>query len=177
MAARFTNIAADSTGLAASGASAHYIARSGKKGGHYLKLSLVIACTLLLPIVMIHSRGPCNDLTEARQLLWRAASRCRPSAAYLDSGYDAEWVHQFLRDGLACRSYIPPIIRTDDGSIRTPHRASCATLPRSFGRRWHVESFFSGLKRSTGSVLTARSDDARFTEAGLRVLAYAIRRV
>ena len=170
-------IAGDSTGLSATGASAHYIARSGKNGGHYLKLSLIVACTMLLPVTMTLSRGPSNDLVEANDLLWRTAGRCNPVAAYFDSGYDAEWMHTFCRDGMGCRSFIPPVVRTKDGTVRTPHRARCQRLPRAYGRRWHAESFISGLKRSTGSTLAARSDNARFTEAGIRVLTYAIRRV
>jgi hypothetical protein len=34
----------------------------------------------------------------------------------------------------------------------------------------------SGLKRATGSALTARKDNTLDAEAGLRVLAYSIRR-
>jgi hypothetical protein len=174
---RVVEIAGDSTGLSATGASAHYVARSGKAGGHYLKLSLIVACTILLPVAMVLSRGPSNDLVEANDLLWRASGRCLPATAYFDSGYDAEWLHEFCRDGMGCRSFIPPVIRTKDGSVRTKHRARCVNLPKSYGRRWHIESFISGLKRSTGSSLSARSDNARFTEAAIRVLTYAIRRV
>lgn len=38
-----------------------------------------------------------------------------------------------------------------------------------------VESFMSGLKRTTGSALSARGEHALFIEASLRVLAYALR--
>jgi transposase len=170
-------IAGDSTGLAPTRASAHYLARSGKKGGHYVKLSLILACSLLLPVSMTLARGPANDLADARSLLWRAAGRCSPKAAYFDSGYDAEWLHRFFRDGMGCRSFVPPVPRTADRTIRTPYRAKCTSLPKAYGRRWHVESFFSGLKASTGSSLKARTNPARFTEAALRVLTYAVRRV
>jgi hypothetical protein len=172
-----TDVAGDSTGLSPTRASVHYRSRSGKKGGHYVKLSLIVACTLLLPVSMSLARGPANDLSDARTLLWRAAGRCVPQAAYFDRGYDAEWVHRFFRDGLGCTSYIPPNPHTKDGSIKTPYRAECQALPKSYGRRWHVESFFSGLKGSTGSSLKGPSDASRFSEAALRVLAYAIRRV
>ena len=53
----------------------------------------------------------------------------------------------------------------------------CAThTPLSYGRRWHVESFISGMKRTCGSTLSARGEAALFNEAGLKALAYAIRR-
>jgi hypothetical protein len=45
-----------------------------------------------------------------------------------------------------------------------------------YGQRWHVESFFSGLKRTMGSALNARTEQSLFHEGAIRVLAYAIRR-
>jgi hypothetical protein len=45
-----------------------------------------------------------------------------------------------------------------------------------FGRRWGVESFFSALKRTMGSALSARRPDQMLTEAALKVLAYTLRR-
>jgi hypothetical protein len=49
-------------------------------------------------------------------------------------------------------------------------------VPSGYGRRWHVESFLSGLKRTTGSALRARGERALFAEAAVRVLAYSVRR-
>lgn len=170
------DVALDSTGLQNGGASTHYRSRSGKKGGHYVKLSLGIVCGSLLAVTMAIDRGPNNDMTHLRQLLWQASGRCNPSRLYADAGYDAEWVHTFCRDGWGTSSFIPPVIKSKDGSIKTPHRARMAHLPACYGRRWHVESFFSGLKRVCGDRLLARSDVARFTEAGLKVLAYTLRR-
>jgi hypothetical protein len=74
-------------------------------------------------------------------------------------------------------SYVPPVPRTNDGTIRTPHRSRCARYrPSNAGLRWHVESFISGMKRTCGSTLRARSKAALLNEAGLMALAYAIRR-
>ena len=47
---------------------------------------------------------------------------------------------------------------------------------KGYGRRWLVESYMSGLKRTTGHALSARSERSLFVEAALRVLAYALRR-
>jgi hypothetical protein len=47
---------------------------------------------------------------------------------------------------------------------------------QGYGRRWLVESFMSGLKRTTGATLSARNDRSLFLEAALKVLAYALRR-
>jgi hypothetical protein len=172
-------LAADATGVQSSTASAHYVSRAGKRCGHYVKLSLAVACTSLMLVSFVVSRGPSNDLTEARELFWRAASRCAPRAVYADAGYDAEWVHAFWRDGAGARSYAPLVARGGYGVYNTRWRSHLSAFvgrPAGYGRRWHAESFNSGLKRSTGDKLAARSDAARFTEAGLRLLAYQLRR-
>jgi hypothetical protein len=45
-----------------------------------------------------------------------------------------------------------------------------------YGRRWAVETFFSGLKRTMGSMLTSRKPSQLLKEAAFRVLAYTLRR-
>jgi hypothetical protein len=165
--------------MQSSTAGAHYASRAGKRCGHYVKLSCAVACASVMLVAFVASRGPSHDLAEARELFWRAAARCAPRAVYADAGYDAEWVHAFWRDGVGARSYVPPIHRGGYAAVRTPRRARLGAFrgrPAGYGRRWHAESFYSGLKRSTGDRLAARSDAARFTEAGLRLLAYQIRR-
>jgi hypothetical protein len=47
---------------------------------------------------------------------------------------------------------------------------------RGYGKRWAVESFFSGLKRTIGAAINARRPDQMIAEASFRVLAYALRR-
>ena len=54
----------------------------------------------------------------------------------------------------------------------TPKRLQKA----GFGRRWAVESFFSALKRTMGSALSARKPEQMVAEAAFKVLAYALRR-
>jgi hypothetical protein len=171
-------LAEDSTGLQAGGASAHYLSRTGKARGGYVKLSLAVACGTLLAVAAVASCGPTHDVAEARELDWRAAARCRPRAVYKDAGYDSEWAHVFWRQGCGASSFIPPVARGGFGVVRSRWRAEMAArgMPACYGRRWHVESFISGLKRSTGDRLLARSDAARFTEAMFRLLAYQCRR-
>jgi hypothetical protein len=47
---------------------------------------------------------------------------------------------------------------------------------KGYGCRWGVESFFSGLKRTMGSMLTSRKPDQLLAETAFRVLAYTLRR-
>lgn len=169
-------VAMDSTGMQEGAASSHYVARSGKKSGHYVKVSLAVACGSLLCVSMALSRGPTPDMNEAWEVLWRASGRCTPARLYGDAAFDAEKVHRFCRDGWGVSSFIPAVIKTRDGSIQTPYRAKMATLPSCYGRRWHAESFNSGCKRICGDRLISRSAPARLNEAGLKVLAYTQRR-
>lgn len=175
-AAEAEDLAIDSTGMQIGSASLHYRARSGKGASRYVKVSLAVICGLLLPAAMTVSFGPDVDIREMPHLLEQARSRVKPRAAYADRGYDAEWVHEYCWEDWGVESWIPPVIRTRDGSIKTPHRARMKNLPKSFGRRWHAETFMSGLKRSTGSMLMSRKENTLRVEAALRVLAYTIRR-
>jgi hypothetical protein len=169
-------VAIDATGLESSTASAHYQARSGRHRHQYVKLSLAVTCTTLLAVALVVSWGPTSDKVQAKELLTRAAEKVQPSWLYADAGYDAEWVHQTCRMGWGVRSLIPPAVVRADGTAGGFWRSRMTDLPPRYGKRWHAESFMSGLKRTTGSTLAARSEHALFTEAALRVLAYALRR-
>lgn len=169
-------VAIDATGMESTTASAHYQARSGRKRHQFVKLSLAVTCTTILAVALVVSWGPTNDKTQARELLTKTAEKLRPQWLLADAGYDAEWVHQTCRMDWGVRTLIPPVRHRDDGTVGGFWRSRMTDLPPRYGKRWHVESFMSGLKRTTGSALAARSEHALFTEAALRVLAYALRR-
>jgi hypothetical protein len=170
-------LAIDSTGVETSSASAHFVSRAKRKREGYVKLSLAVACTSILLVSLVISVGPCNDLCEASEVLWKASGRCTPDWTLMDKGYDAERMHTFCASWGAT-SYIPPVAKTKDGTIKSGEgRMRCAQhRPYFAGKRWHVESFISGMKRTCGSTLAARSEAALKIEAGLKALAYAIRR-
>jgi hypothetical protein len=172
-------VAVDSTGVETTGASAHFRTRAKRQRKGYVKLSVCVACTSVVLVSLAVSMGPSNDLGDgAREVLWRAAPRCRPDWAVADSGFDAEWFHTWCRAAWDATSHVPPVPRARDGAVKGgPDRVRCAThTPYLYGRRWHVESFISGMKRTCGSTLAARSEAALFNEAGLKALAYAVRR-
>jgi hypothetical protein len=173
-------VAVDSTGVETSGASAHFRSRSRRRRSGYVKLSLAVACGSVVLVALAASMGPSNDLCEAREVLWRVASRCGPGGpdwVFMDKGYDAEWPHT-LCAAAGARSHTPPVPKAADGSVKSgPHRVRCGrSRPYHYGNRWHAESFISGMKRTCGSALAARGHAAMFVEAGLMALAYAIRR-
>ena len=172
-------VAIDSTGVETTSASAHFKTRSGGKRKKYVKLSVCVLCGSMMPATVVASWGPSNDKAVAKPLLEKSCGALQPSTLFADAGYDAEWVHEFCRDGWGVTSWIPPAVHRADGKVNGKYRSKMT--PRrlkknGYGRRWIVESFMSGLKRTTGSMLSARSEPALFTEALLRVLAYAIRR-
>jgi hypothetical protein len=170
------DVAIDSTGLETTSASAHFRTRTGRKRKQYVKVSVAVTCGSMLAAGVVVDWGPRNDKAEARELLKRTREKLQPACLFADAGYDAEWVHEYCRNEWGVRSYIPPAVHRKDGKVNGHWRSKMTRLPKKYGRRWHVESFYSGLKRTTGSALLARNDDALFAEAALRVLAYTIRR-
>jgi len=169
-------VAVDSTGVECSSASQHYQMRIGRKRGRYVKVMIAVACGSLLAISASASIGPSNDCADCWDVLWHASGRCSPHSGYLDSGFDGERQHAFFRDGMGCASFIPPVVRAKDGGVHSEHRSRCVRLPKSYGRRWHVESFISGMKRICGSAVRARGESTMCREALLKVLAYTIHR-
>jgi Transposase DDE domain len=174
-------VAIDSTGVSATHTSIYF---DQKKRGSakapyraYVKLSVAVVCGVMLPCAMIVDWGPSADLRQAEPLIRQMVTRVRPATLYADAGYDAERLHELCRDELGIESFIPPVARTRDGTVRTRYRARMTRLPKAYGRRWHVESFMSALKRTTGSSLRARGRHRPLTELSFRVVAYAIRRV
>lgn len=169
-------VAVDSTGLANSRASAHFISRSGKKAAHYTKLSVAVACGLLICTAAVASQGPSNDYVEARPVLWQMTAVTHPRVLYADKGYDAEWLHELCRYGMGTASYVPPVVKTKDGSIKSTLRGLMTRLPAAYSRRWHAESFFSAMKRMFGDKLTSLTQPMRQREALLKALVYSLHR-
>ena len=172
-------VAIDSTGLETTSASSYFLTRSGRRQKKYVKLSVGVLCGSMIPAGLVVGWGPCNDKSDALQLLCKTSAAVRPAIVYADAGYDAEWVHRFCRDLWGTKSFIPPAVHRKDGTVNGKYRSQMTPkrLKRNkYGKRWIVESFMSALKRTTGSALQARHQPTLFVEAAIRVLAYALRR-
>ena len=172
-------VAIDSTGIETTSASAYFQTRSGTKRKKYVKLSVCVLCGSMMPAGLVVSWGPCNDKAVAQSLLDKARAAVQPRTLFADAGYDAEWVDEYCRHEWGVNSWIPPAMRCDDGTVNGTYRSQMtppAIKQNGYTKRWIVESFMSGLKRTTGSMLNARQQATLFVEAGLRVLAYALRR-
>lgn len=171
--------AMDSTGLATTGASAYFQSRRGSLGRRYVKVSTVVLCVSLFPIALVLDRGPSNDLVQAPELLRQAQASGQPRQLLADAGYDAEWIHAQCREGWGVESLIQPHCQRADGSRGGRWRGQMSAQhmrERGYGRRWGVETFFSALKRTMGSALSARQPATQLTEAAIRVLTYVLRR-
>lgn len=142
----------------------------------FVKVSVVILCGLLLPAGVVVSMGRSNDNQQSAALVEQLAGRVKARRLYADAGYDSEPLHELCRDKHGIESVIPPVIKAADGRAHGRYRSQMRPLPAGYGRRKHVESFMSGLKRVTGPALRARQPQRQMTEAALRVLAYGIRR-
>ncbi len=98
-----------------------------------------------------------------------------------DAGYDAEWVHVFLRDELDLRSLIPPKIgrptpKPPTGHYRRQMRAYFRRPKESrrYGQRWQAETVFSMIKRRLGRTVNARRYNAQNRALLLKAIAHNI---
>lgn len=171
--------AMDATGLETTTASAHFQCRRGGQRRKWVKISTIVLCGSLLPLGLVLDWGPNNDKCQAKALIAKASESTLPAKLYADAGYDAEWIHDQCRLEWGVESVIKPAVHRADGQ-RNGHWRSGMTEKylqhKGYGQRWAVESFFSGLKRTMGSMLTSRKPDQLLAEAAFRVLAYALRR-
>lgn len=171
--------AMDSTGLSTSSASAYFERRSGRKQKSYLKLSAIVLCGSLFPLAVVWDRGPSNDRVQVPELLRQVQAVGRPRQLLADAGYDAEWIHVQCRENWGVESLIVPNGQRADGQRNGRWRAQMSAehmRERGYGKRWGIESFFSALKRTMGSALSARKESTQLVEAAIRVLAYVLRR-
>ena len=175
-------LAMDSTGMESSVASAHFVSRAGRKRKKFLKLSVSVVCGALLPVGMVLDWGPNNDKCQALDLLHKSFSATEenlPSKLLADAGYDADWVHGVCRELWGVKSIIKPVVHREDGSLGGLYRSKMTSRKlkkEGYSRRWHVETYFSALKRRYESSLRARAERNQLKEAALKVLTYAIHR-
>lgn len=174
--------AMDSTGLATTTASHYFRSRSGKKCRQWVKVSVMVWCECLLPLALMVSTGPSNDRVQAPGLLKQARAatpEVTPTKLYADAGYDAEWIHEECHKKWGVESIIKPSGQRADGTRGGCWRSQMDPIhlkARGYGKRWAVETYFSGLKRTMGDALNARRTRCMNAEAAIRVLAYALRR-
>ena len=172
-------VALDSTGLDPETCSSYFKSRRAQRPCRkpYVKLNVSVVVGSLVAACAAANWGPCGDKVPLPWLLDQTAHRLRVKALYADGAYDAEWVHVWCREQANLASWIPPTVHSLNGQVWGFWRAHMAQgLPKSYGRRWAAESFFSAMKRTLGSTLRARQPQQQLREALRKVLAYSIHR-
>jgi len=172
-------LAMDATGLARTTVSDYFTSRRGRKFRRWVKVAVVILAGSLLPVALTIDLKPTHDCVQARSLLMQSQAVVQPAKLYADAGYDAEWIHEHCRERWDVASVIPAVPRRADGTAGGKWRSQMTpeyVRQQGYNRRWSVESFFSALKRTIGSSLSARRPDQMLAEAALKVLAYTLRR-
>jgi len=171
--------AMDATGLETTTASAHFQCRRGGQRRKWVKISTIVLCGSLLPLGLVLDWGPTNDKCQAQALIAKASKTSLPATLYADAGYDAEWVHDQCRLEWGVESVIKAAVHRADGQRGGFWRSGMSEKyleRKGYGHRWAVESFFSGLKRTMGSMLTSRKPNQLLAETAFRVLAYTLHR-
>ena len=110
--------------------------------------------------------------------LWGGVKKSYPQISRLaDTGYDAEWVHEFLRHDLGIHSIIPagigrPTARPPSGHYR---RQMKQRFPKKqYGQRWQVETVFSMIKRRLWAALNAKTYWSQCRALMLKVITHNI---
>jgi transposase len=153
--------------------------RRGRRTARYrrwTKLTVVCENKSYLIASAIISTGPSTDCHWLKPAVEQAAKQISIDTLLADSGYDAEYNHQFCRNEFGIRSTVIPVNDRNLKYGRTGGRHRRRMKQRfpaaSYRKRWHVESVFSRFKRRLGNALTARTNESRTVECLLRVLTY-----
>ena len=166
--------ALDSSGFEAHHVSHYFVRRRSSGPGknlqkmtyrRYPKLALVVDCQTHLILAAVPGRGPSPDVPHVIEAVLAARTRRVIETILADAGYDAEWVHRFIRDELDMRSLIPPDAGRPTAKVLTGRyrrgMKSYFRRPkqrRRYGQRWQAETVFSMIKRRLGASVNARSD-------------------
>ncbi|MBX9736496.1 MAG: transposase [Phycisphaerales bacterium] len=164
--------AMDSTGIDSSCASRDYRGRTGILGARYFKASVAVICGMFLPTTVIADWGPTLDKEQAVQLGEQAVLAVPTSRVLADRGYDLEELHAVLREKHGVDTAVPPVPRW--GQVKSKYRSTLQGTIPGYGRRWHVETFMSTLKRRTGPATNARGATRPLIDTAVKVLATAI---
>jgi transposase len=169
----------DSTGMENHYVSRHFLRRKGRRTDKYrkwIKLTVVCENQSYLIASAIVSTGPSTDCHYLKPAVKQAVKHVSIDTLLADSGYDAEYNHQFCRDEFGIRS---TVIQVNDRGLKYSRtggkyrrRMKQCFPAASYRKRWHVESVFSRFKRRLGNALTARKNESRTSECLLRVLTY-----
>ena len=169
----------DATGFEDGHAASYYTYRCSLRHS-YARLSAGSDMVTQLVVAVAVQRHPMShEIKLFPIILQRMMEAAAPWVFVLDRGYDAEWVHQSIRDQKIL-SVIP--VREKDCTIGRTHGRYRKQMRREFNdtlyhQRNKCETIFSVIKRRFGSEITSRCDIMKEKELLFRVLAYNCHRM
>lgn len=167
-------IVVDTTGFQPTQASAHYLARCGRRYAYFLKGGYAVGIESQMILAAVSGRGPGADSIHLATLRAKAAPHGAAEGWVLlgDRGFDG----RSARPG----DLIPPIRR--GGTLKQPERiaraelVAVARLDGYYGQRWKVETVYSVIKRKFGDNIRSRKLNHRQREVYVKALVYNIHR-
>src|SRR5262245_15270723 len=163
--------------------SRYYVQRRSRTGSEtqvttdskYPKIVLVTDCQSHLVL----AAAPGSDLQRFEAAIKDAAGRARIGTLLADADYDAEWVHERIRETYGIRTIIPPergrpSEKPPAGKWRRWMRRRWEALRAKYGQRWQTETVNSMIKRRLGSALRARTYWSQCREIILRVITHHV---
>ncbi|KFM21887.1 transposase IS4 family protein [Marine Group I thaumarchaeote SCGC AAA799-B03] len=135
--------------------------------------------TQLICAVVIQHHPVSHDVKHFSEIFRHILSVRIPWIMVLDLGYDAEWVHQMIRENNVL-SMIP--VRKRDCPIHRTHGRYRKQMRREFDeslyhQRNKCETIFSVIKRKFGSEIKSYNDSMKEKELLYRILAYNCHRM
>ena len=160
---------------------AHHTIRIAALRRSYTKLSAGSDMSTQLVCVVVIQRHPVShDIKHFPEIFGQMILVATPWIMVLDKGYDAESVHQMIRENNVLSMI--PVRKREDYPIRCTHRRYRKLMRRDFDetlyhQRNKCETIFSVIKRRFGSEIKSYNESMREKELLYRVLAYNCHRM
>jgi hypothetical protein len=145
------------------------------------KVGLLVDCKSHLILAAVPGVGPSPDVTHLVEAIHDADRRQPIDTLLADAGYDAEWVHEFVRGELGIGLIAPPkagrpTAKPPTGRFRKQMWRYFQRPPdqRRYGQRWQVETVFSMIKRHLGETLAARQHPRQDRAIMLKVITHNV---
>jgi hypothetical protein len=142
---------------------------------------LLVDCKSHLILAAVPGVGPSPDVTHLVEAIHDADRRQPIDTLLADAGYDAEWVHEFVRGELGIGLIAPPkagrpTAKPPTGRFRKQMWRYFQRPPdqRRYGQRWQVETVFSVIKRHLGETRAARQHPRQDRAIMLKVITHNV---
>lgn len=170
-------IAIDATGITSDYASYYYSKRINKLRKSFIKLSIAASTSDLTIVGWKFSKTPVHDSQHAIPLIKLSRKMGVRNVCYLmDKGYDAEGIHQYIREYSEDKSVIPVRKWSEKASSGTYRREMFESFEmEKYRKRNLVETTFSVIKRRYSDAVRARKYWNQMKEIKIRLLLHNMR--